>query len=1590
MTNSHSIGANTAYLLRLRMRAALAFLIACALMVCMAVFAHAAVAGEVDVKPQPTGDWVPMNPGSDAARGDQRVVVPAPSQAVSTVSGAWVPFEPGQLNSGESAVSTAAASVRTTASTTLETAHDEAGAETAHAIAVAAKSDLKAIASVSAVGASSTSASLQLPPFVMAKNGDTADRAPTLSKGVLAYEYRSPETDARDVAHAIAGTEEHGVAFAGARSQQANQPVLASTVRPAAAEPIASAHPPIIQAGGASVGSAAISGKLNTVVGRSTPVSPVAAAGIVAQHDAAATAGLIPTRRAQTIAQAVPPVHRSLDLKSATQDSPSASRAPAMATVAPVHSAAMNAPTLSASPFELEAINDATPSPAVLNIADAGGSRLHIGYVALGIDAASTSSGSIASAPAAMSGFEAAMAVAASDAQGQPAQGRWERRQTDQQETAADMVRSELGTSANSALQKYLSRYGKTRIDVGGGNKFHNYSFDMLVALRETKKTVWFTQLGYRRSNSLTDSYRTTANLGLGMRTYVDDYRWLLGANVFYDRDLTRQHQRIGVGLEAWTDYLKLSANGYLRLTNWRDSEDIVGYMERPANGFDIRAEGYLPKFPQLGMKLVYEKYFGNEVGLFGDSALQKNPSAVTVGLTYQPVPLIGFNVSYRRGQGGHSDGEVMAQLQYQMGVPLVDQLDPSRVGLTRQIRFNRLDLVDRNNQIVLEYRKKLGHITLPATVSGYPDSTVSFAVNAYSGVGFKSLAWEGSASTFAEAYSGAIGTLHLPAYTPGGTNTYDLRLVGLERDGTRVASNTMTVTVSETAFAVSASKSSALANGVDTVTFTASVSGTSGEGVSGQTVRWTIPSGVTLVAGTTTTDSSGKATATVTSTTASTVTVQALDASSSASANASTTFIADNSTAAVSALVASPSTISANGTSTSTLTATLKDAYGNAIGVGQTVSWQTTAGTLSAQSSTTDSSGQASVILTSATLAGTATVTSTAISGSRTASVIFAPDATTAQVTSLVASPVSITANGTSTSTLTATVKDANGNLMSAGVSVSWATSAGTLSASTSTTDSEGKATVVLTSSTTAQTATLTATAVAGSKTASVTFVADVTTAKVSTLTASPASITANGSAASTLTATLKDANGNALGAGLTVTWTTTAGTLAATTSTTGSNGQATVVLTSSTTAQTVTVGASAVAGSNTATVAFVADTTTATVSSLVASPSSITANGTATSTLTATLKDANGNALGAGLTVTWSTTSGTLSASSSTTDSGGQATVTLTSSTTAGTATVSAVAVAGSKTASVTFVADTSTATVSTLTASPTSITANGRTTSTLTATLKDANGNALGAGLSVTWSTTAGTLSATSSVTNSSGVATVTLTSVTKAQTATVTAQATAGSKTASVAFVGDVSQATIVSLTASATSATADGTSAVTFTATVEDEYGNLVSGATVSWNASLGTLSSTSTTTDSNGQSSVTLTSTTAGTASVNAATTGGTLGSGVTFVTADNYQLTETMTTWTYDDGAGIAATVTGTLTNNGVAVSGATVSYTISHSDGTASTSGTKTTDSSGTISISVLGGMVDASDKVTVALTAEGQTTSASATLLRYVNSH
>ncbi|EII9938027.1 intimin-like inverse autotransporter SinH, partial [Escherichia coli] len=198
---------------------------------------------------------------------------------------------------------------------------------------------------------------------------------------------------------------------------------------------------------------------------------------------------------------------------------------------------------------------------------------------------------------------------------------------------------------------------------------------------------------------------RTIGNIGLGVRHNFD--KWLLGGNIFYDYDFTRGHRRLGLGTEAWTDYLKFSGNYYHQLSDWKDSKDFDFYLERPARGWDVRAEAWLPSYPQLGGKIVFEQYYGDEVALFGTDNLEKDPHAVTLGVNYQPVPLLTVGTDYKAGTGDNSDLSVNATVNYQFGVPLKDQLNSDNVNVAHSLMGSRHDFVERNNFIVLEYKEK-------------------------------------------------------------------------------------------------------------------------------------------------------------------------------------------------------------------------------------------------------------------------------------------------------------------------------------------------------------------------------------------------------------------------------------------------------------------------------------------------------------------------------------------------------------------------------------------------------------------------------------------------------------------------------------------------------------------------------------------------------------------------------------------------------------------------------------------------------------------------------------------------------------------
>lgn len=184
--------------------------------------------------------------------------------------------------------------------------------------------------------------------------------------------------------------------------------------------------------------------------------------------------------------------------------------------------------------------------------------------------------------------------------------------------------------------------------------------------------------------------------------------------------------------------------------------------------------------------------------------------------------------------------------------------------------------------------------------------------------------------------------------------------------------------------------------------------------------------------------------------------------------------------------LAASPSTVVANGTSFTTLTATVRDQYGQPVPNGVQVTFSTDLGTFGGSTTVSVATvgGQAQVQLSSATV-GIATAIASVNAVVDSVNVFFVSGAPSSLV--LTRAPDSVPADGAAFSTLQATVTDAGGNPVVDGTVVNFATTLGTLSGATASTVG-GVASVTL-RSTWAGTATVTATAGSASGTTTVSF---------------------------------------------------------------------------------------------------------------------------------------------------------------------------------------------------------------------------------------------------------------------------------------------------------------------------------------------------------------------------------------------------------------------------------------------------------------------------------------------------------------------
>ncbi|RZM98541.1 hypothetical protein D9741_20000 [Escherichia sp. E14V7] len=1085
------------------------------------------------------------------------------------------------------------------------------------------------------------------------------------------------------------------------------------------------------------------------------------------------------------------------------------------------------------------------------------------------------------------------------------------------------LISSAIGSTssiATSEVQQWLQQFGTAKVNATLDRKMalNNASVDLLVPLYDNKKQdLVFTQVGARRNDN-----RDIANIGIGYRYFADHWMW--GVNTFYDQQLSgNKHQRLGVGTELGGDFFRLSANGYRRLSGWKNSKRYDDYQERVANGYDIRAEGYLPVYPQLGAELAWEQYFGEEVALSQNSSDKRlsNSWAMTLGVNYTPFPLMTVGLNQKMGKGDQNDTQVNLNLNWKMGESLASHLDPDAVGASRTLMGSRYELVNRNNDIVLEYRKQqVIWLTLQDKISGTESMTLPVNVQVKSKYPLDHIHWQadsllkngGNISEKNGAWS-----VTFPHYHTGNAvkNVYVVSATALDTKGNQSPPAYMTVQVDSfniqhAVTTASAAKMTLPADGASSTPISVTLTTASGEKVTGQaanlsaqitqanskqqkpqkkarlqkktnlspaTAPTQVPASISAfketspgvyvstfhagnMPGQTTVDVFYNKTQKISSTT---ITLE--------SPAASERFAAHGITASV------PSAL-ANGKDAISLTAHVVDATGNPVS-GVPVTWTTdnAQALLSATSARTDAQGNASISLTSSQLLST-TISAHLDNGEmiKSEALQFIADNANAVISQIDGDKTGAIANGQDTIILQAIVTDTSNHPLP-NQTVNWAISSGSttahLAGSQSQTNENGVATMLLTSTSAGQ---VTVSATTGDKTTGkavpkhsipLTFAADAKSAVLKNITPDKTTLLADGKESATLTVIIEDALGNPL-KNVQIDWSTLSTTahFAPTTALTDDEGKATTQVSSSAVEDVALTAALQGKKMTSPTLHFTVDNKSAAVTSLNTSKETAIANLNDAIQLTALICDAHQHPV-SGSPVKWTITSGkgVLSTEQNTTDASGYSKVMLTSAS-SGDVVVTASTAGSSAVAShnLHFIADSTSAKVTDVTVDKKHAVADGKESVTYIATVKDEKGNAL-ASHKVTWHASgAGViLSAATTQTDASGITSVTLSAL-KAGTASLSAQAEAGVafNASPVTFTGDTRTAQLTDLKISKQNALANGTDEVTFTGTVMDANSNPLSGISINWSATpaTGHLSAASGTSDSNGNVTVSLAS----------------------------------------------------------------------------------------------------------------------------------
>ena len=267
---------------------------------------------------------------------------------------------------------------------------------------------------------------------------------------------------------------------------------------------------------------------------------------------------------------------------------------------------------------------------------------------------------------------------------------------------------SDIKGQALSKVSEKISEYtiglipgeGTTEFDIQLSDKDDNdprFNLLLLRNLNKTNKSNFFTQMNLHTQDVGASDLRYIGNFGLGYRMLNDDNSYMLGGNIFYDKDLVNDHARASIGLEAKAGVLDFNFNHYEAATL---QKVIDGNKEQALGGMDYTLATQVPYVPWAKFNFTGYKHEGDLA--ITDTKGEKYTTEMNL------TPSLVFEVEYDHSGNDGGDDYSSARITFvhpprNSNPSLVDGFLSSQAFYKKDMTSTLVEKVKRNNDIIIE-----------------------------------------------------------------------------------------------------------------------------------------------------------------------------------------------------------------------------------------------------------------------------------------------------------------------------------------------------------------------------------------------------------------------------------------------------------------------------------------------------------------------------------------------------------------------------------------------------------------------------------------------------------------------------------------------------------------------------------------------------------------------------------------------------------------------------------------------------------------------------------------------------------------------